>query len=60
MEILRHYKTPNAIGIALGVYNGPFFGAQLSQIPDFKDPMEPYIPDHSLGTTVLHLTNLAG
>ncbi len=35
MEILRHHKTPNAIGIALGVYNGPFFG-------DFKDPMEPY------------------
>ena len=34
-EILRHHKTPNAIGIALGVYNGPFFWAQLSQIPPF-------------------------
>ena len=50
MVFLRHHKTPNAIGIALGVYNGPIFGAQLSQIPpfgDFKGPMH-YLCDFTL------------
>ncbi len=46
MKIFRHHKTPNAIGIALGVYNGLFLGHYFPRFLPFgdsKDPMEPYI-----------------